>query len=287
MTCYAIGDLQGRYSSFMQLLDKIKFDPKDDQLWLAGDLVNRGENSLAILRTLKVLGSSVSCVLGNHDISLIAMHYGLYKCHPSLKAILKAPDREELIHWLESQPMIQVDKKYKICMTHAGLPPKWKVSEAQAYSLEIEQQLQGNNTTEWLSHVYGDKPKKWKKSLEGYDRHRYILNAFTRMRFLNLKGALNFKQKKSPFSNQYKKEFEGKLIPWFEYPKRKSKNYRILFGHWASLGFYQANNVIGLDTGCVWGASLSAINMDIISDKIQIISVACNREKHRKSHVRR
>jgi bis(5'-nucleosyl)-tetraphosphatase (symmetrical) len=279
MTCYAIGDLQGCYGSFMQLLEKINFDDKKDQLWLAGDLVNRGENSLAILRFLKSLDNSVSCVLGNHDISLIAMHYGLYKCHPSLKNIMKAPDREELINWIESQPMIQIDKKNKVCMTHAGLPPKWKVSEALTYSQEIEQQLQGNNTADWLSHVYEDKPKKWKKSLQGYDRDRYILNAFTRMRFINTKGSLNFKQKHSPLSKKHKKEFQDKLTPWFSFPDRKSANYRLLFGHWASLGFYQANNVIGLDTGCVWGASLSAINMDIISDEVQPISVSCHRKK--------
>lgn len=276
MTCYAIGDLQGCYGAFMQLLDKIQFDPAKDQLWIAGDLVNRGEDSLAILRSLKILGSSVSCVLGNHDISLIAMHYGLFKPHPSLKKILKAKDREELIGWLESQPLIQVNKKQKICMTHAGLPPKWKVSEAQAYSLEIEQALQGNNTAEWLSHVYGDQPRKWKKSLQGYDRHRYILNAFTRMRYLRKNGGLTFRPKHAPKSN---KKLHKELIPWFEYPGRKSIKYRILFGHWASMGFYQANNVIGLDTGCVWGGSLSAINMDIISEEVRTLSVKCNRAK--------
>ena len=280
MTCYAIGDLQGCYGAFMQLLDKLQFDPTNDQLWLAGDLVNRGKDSLSVLRFLKEMGDSVSCVLGNHDISLLAMHYGLLKRHPSLKKVFKAPDREELIAWLESQPLIQVDKQRKICMTHAGLPPKWKVANAQLYSQEIERELQGDNTAEWLSNVYGDKPNQWKKSLQGYDRHRYILNAFTRMRFLKEKGQLTFKPKHSPFSNKYSQSRQEKrIIPWFEYPNRKSKNYQLIFGHWASLGFYHANHVIGLDTGCVWGASLTAINMDIISDEIQTISVSCNKAK--------
>jgi len=282
MTCYAIGDLQGCYGAFMQLLDKLQFDPTTDQLWLAGDLVNSGEDSLSVLRLLKELGGSVSCVLGNHDISLLAMHYGLFKRHSSLKKIFKAADREELMAWLESQPLIQVDKKRKICMTHAGLPPKWKVKEAQAYSQEIERELQGENTAEWLSHVYGDNPKQWKKSLEGYDRHRYILNAFTRMRFLKGKGRLTFKLKNSPYANkklekQQKKQGDNKYIPWFEYPDRKSANYQLIFGHWASLGFYHANHVTGLDTGCVWGGRLTAINMDIISDEVQTISVSCKK----------
>lgn len=282
MTCYAIGDLQGCYGAFMQLLDKLQFDPANDQLWLAGDLVNRGEDSLSVLRLLKELDNSVSCVLGNHDISLLAMHYGLLKRHPSLKKIFKASDREELIAWLESQPMIQIDKKRKICMTHAGLPPKWKVKEAQAYSQEIEQQLQGSNTAEWLSNVYGDKPKQWKKSLEGYDRHCYIINAFTRMRFLKGNGQLTFKLKNSPYSNkkpnkQNNNQDYRKYIPWFEHPDRKSINYQLIFGHWASLGLYYSNNVIGLDTGCVWGGRLTAINMDIIGEEIQTISVSCNK----------
>ena len=278
MTCYAIGDLQGCYGAFMQLLDKLQFDPANDQLWLAGDLVNRGEDSLSVLRLLKELGNSVSCVLGNHDISLLAMHYGLFKRHSSLKKIFKAPDRDELIAWLESQPLIQVDKKRKICMTHAGLPPKWKVKEAQVYSQEIEQQLQGKNTAEWLSNVYGDKPKQWKKSLEGYDRHRYILNAFTRMRFLKENGRLTFKLKNSPFSNKQRNSQDSKkYIPWYEHPDRKSVNYQLIFGHWASLGFYNDNHVIGLDTGCVWGARLTAINLDIISDEVQTISVSCKK----------
>lgn len=282
MTCYAIGDLQGCYGAFMQLLDKLQFDPANDQLWLAGDLVNRGEDSLSVLRLLKELGNSVSCVLGNHDISLLAMHYGLFKHHPSLKKIFKAPDRDELIAWLESQPLIQVDKKRKICMTHAGLPPKWKVKEAQVYSQEIEQQLQGKNTAEWLSNVYGDKPKQWKKSLEGYDRHRYILNAFTRMRFLKENGRLTFKLKNSPFSNKQRNSQDSKkYIPWYEHPDRKSVNYQLIFGHWASLGYYNDNHVIGLDTGCVWGARLTAINLDIISDEVQTISVSCKKKRYK------
>ncbi len=276
MAEYAIGDIQGCYGALMQLLDKLEFDPKSDTLWLAGDIVSRGEDSLAVLRFVKSMHGSVRCVLGNHDISLIAMHYGLLKCHPSLKAILKAADREELISWLSAQPLIQVDKARKICMTHAGLPPQWKVKSAIKYADEIQQHLQSDKVSVWLKHVYGDTPGKWKKSLKGYDRHRYILNAFTRMRFLQKNGSLTFTDKQSP-------KKQKKYKPWFEHAKRKNSNYCILFGHWASLGFYQGNNVIGLDSGCVWGNSLSAVKLDDINRKTitnnttQAISVSCKK----------
>lgn len=272
MADYAVGDIQGCYGALMALVEKIQFDPEQDRLWIAGDMVSRGEDSLAVLRYIKSLGDAAVCVLGNHDISLIAMHYGLIKPHPSLKKLLKAPDRDELIQWLCQQPMMQVDDDRKVCMTHAGLPPKWTVEEAKTYALEIQQMLQADGIAEWLGHVYGDKPRKWKKSLQGYDRHRYILNAFTRMRFLKNSGGLTFKYKLSP-------KFHKKHIAWFDYPKRKNKDYCIIFGHWASLGFYQGNRVIGLDTGCVWGGSLSAINLDGISKDMAPISVKCNRAK--------
>ncbi len=268
MATYAIGDIQGCYSALMRLLDKLAFDPAEDRLWLAGDLVSRGEDSLSVLRLLKQLDKTVDCVLGNHDISLLAMHYGVLKPHPSLLSLLNAPDREELIIWLSSQPLIQVDEAKKLCLVHAGLPPKWKVSAAQRYSQEIQQQLQSPCAGQWLARVYGDQPKKWKKSLTGDDRHRYILNAFTRMRFLEKDGALTFRSKQSP-------KFHKRHIPWFAYKKRKNTNYTILFGHWASLGFYQGNNVIGLDTGCVWGNALSAIKLDDINHNEQLVAVSC------------
>ena len=276
MAEYAIGDIQGCYSALIQLLDKLQFDPAKDKIWLAGDLVSRGEDSLAVLRYLKSLDKSVVCVLGNHDVSLLAMHYGLLKTHRSLKKLLRAPDREELMHWLSQQPLIQVDKKRKICMTHAGLPPKWSVKAARKYAAEVEKYIQSDQAAEWLSHVYGDDPTIWKKSLTGYERHRYILNALTRMRFLRKNGALTFTHKQSP-------KFHKKHTPWFAYEKRKNTDFCLLFGHWASLGFYQGNNVIGLDTGCVWGNSLSAINLDDIQNientAIPVISVSCERTK--------
>lgn len=271
MTDYAVGDIQGCHKSLNKLLKKIKFNPKTDCLWVAGDLVNRGPDSLAVLRQLKNLGSSVRCVLGNHDVSLIAMHYGLVRWHPTLLPIAEADDREELIHWLKHQPFLQVDNKQKVCMAHAGVPPQWKIKRAIEYAHEIEQALQGENSKKWLAKVYGDKPSQWKKSLQGYDRHCYILNAFTRMRYLKKKGGLNLSYKQAPNSS-------SQFIPWYQFPKRKNNNYTIIFGHWASLGFYNRNNVVGLDTGCVWKGRLTAIAIASITNKLKIFSISCKKK---------
>jgi bis(5'-nucleosyl)-tetraphosphatase (symmetrical) len=271
MAIYAVGDIQGCYSSLMRLLDKLQFTPERDTLWVAGDLVNRGENSLATLRLLKSLADSVVAVLGNHDISLLAIHYGLLKSNPTLDPILCAHDREELMDWLRQQPLLHINKTQKIGMAHAGIPPQWTISQAQHYAIEIQKQLQGNDSKAWLATVYGNKPNKWHKAQSNdSDRHRYIINAFTRMRFLTKNGALNFKQKTSPHKHKHKA-----LIPWYEYPKRNNKDYCILFGHWASLGYYQGNNVIALDTGCVWGGRLTAIQLDSATEIRPLISVSC------------
>ena len=269
MAIYAIGDIQGCYDSLMRLLDRISFNPNKDILWIAGDLVNRGSNSLATLRFLKDLEGSAICVLGNHDISLLAIHYGIRKSNSTLDPILQAHDREEIINWLRHRPLLHVNEALKYCMAHAGVPPQWSIEKAQKYSLEIQQQLQADTIISWLSNVYGDKPKKWKKAKNNeVDRHRYILNAFTRMRFLHKKGALNFKHKSSPHKHK-------KHIPWYAHQNRKNKDYCILFGHWASLGYHHENNVIALDTGCVWGGQLTAVQIDIPTEIIIPISISC------------
>ncbi|HHL18641.1 MAG TPA: symmetrical bis(5'-nucleosyl)-tetraphosphatase [Thiothrix sp.] len=271
MAIYAIGDIQGCYSSLMRLLDKLQFTPEKDTLWIAGDLVNRGENSLATLRLLKSLTGSIIAVLGNHDISLVAIHHGLLKSNTTLDPILQAHDREALIEWLCQLPLLHIDKTKKICMAHAGIPPQWTIAQAHHYSLEVQQQLQGKNKKAWLANVYGNKPNKWSKAQKNEkDRHRYILNAFTRMRFLSTTGALNFKQKTAPHKHKHKN-----LIPWYNFPKRNNKDYCILFGHWASLGYYQGNDVIALDTGCVWGGRLTAIQLDSPAAKKPLISISC------------
>jgi len=258
MATYAIGDIQGCYDSFRRLLDKLQFSPEEDTLWLAGDLVSRGKQSLDVLRFIKSLDTAAISVLGNHDISLIASHYGLHKPHDTLKPVLSASDREELIHWLRHLPFLHVNKKLGYCMSHAGISPHWTLPEAIVYAKEIETPLQGETPKRWLKKMYGNKPKKWKDDLQSYKRHRYILNSFVRMRFTTPKGALDFYLKKNPFENKQK---HGKLVPWFHCPIRKQLPLKVIFGHWSNLGFYQDENVIALDTGCVWNNKLTAIQL--------------------------
>lgn len=258
MTTYAIGDIQGCYDSFRTLLDKLAFSPEKDTLWIAGDLVSRGNQSLEVLRFIKSLDTAAISVLGNHDISLIAGHYALIKAHHTLNPILSAPDRDELVFWLRHQPFLHVDKKLGYCMAHAGISPQWTLKKAISCANEIQIALRGDTPKRWLKEVYGNKPAKWKENLQSYERHRYILNSFVRMRFTKPQGALDFHLKKNPFENQHT---HHKLTPWFQCPTRKSLPIKIIFGHWSSLGFYQDNNVISLDTGCVWNRQLTAIQL--------------------------
>jgi len=258
MAIYAIGDIQGCYDSLRRLLDKIHFSPDKDTLWFAGDLVSRGKQSLDVLRFVKSLESSAISVLGNHDISLIASHYGLFQPHPTLKPIFSAPDREELLDWLRYRPFLHVDKKLGYCMVHAGISPFWTLKQAIKCAKEIQIPLRGNRPDLWLKQVYGNKPKKWKDELQSYQRHRYILNSFVRMRYSKRKGALDFHLKKNPFDISDK---HPNLMPWFQCPIRKPLPVKVIFGHWSSLGFYQDENVIALDTGCVWHNKLTAIQL--------------------------
>jgi len=271
MAIYAIGDIQGCYDSLQRLLEKADFSPEQDQLWLVGDLVSRGKKSLKTLRFVKSLGDSAISVLGNHDISLIAMHYGVISTSSSLKKLLNSKHREELIDWLCNRPVLHVDKKLGFCMAHAGISPQWTLKQAKKYAREIEQPLRGPDTAEWLENVYGNKPNLWSDDLSGYDRHRYILNAFTRMRYCKVKnGALDFRFKGVP---KMKTTSSTKIMPWFLMPERKPIKHRIVFGHWSSLGYYNDDNVIALDTGCVWGRQLTAIRLD--DPALPLISETC------------
>ena len=260
MATYAIGDLQGCYDSLMQLLDKIQFTPENDTLWLVGDLVCRGPQSLETLRFIQSLGRSAVSVLGNHDISLIASHYELFKPHHSLEALMQAPDRDELINWLRYRPLLHVDKKLGHCMVHAGISPEWDIETAQQRAYEIEEILQNDHDlSNWFKHIYRNKPRHWSNALSGYKRHRYIINSFTRMRYSNKHGKLNFKQKMSPKVVQQQKPH---LMPWFDVPNRSKIDLKIVFGHWSTLGFYDNNQVVALDTGCVWSGELTAYKID-------------------------
>jgi bis(5'-nucleosyl)-tetraphosphatase (symmetrical) len=276
MAIYAIGDLQGCYDSLQRLLEQLDFSPEKDQLWFAGDLVNRGKKSLKTIRFVKNLGDSATVVLGNHDITLLAMHYGVLRPNSYLKKLLKAKDADELIDWLRSRSIFHVDESLGFCMAHAGISPVWTLKQAQKYAKEIEISLKGENTKVWLENVYGNKPRRWSSGLESYSRHRYILNAFTRMRYCDKKdAALNFSLNRAPVY-QSKMRKRNKKTPWFLWSKRKEIPLRVIFGHWSSLGYYQDENVIALDTGCVWGGQLTAVRLD--NEIITAVSQPCRKK---------
>lgn len=273
LAIYAIGDLQGCYDSLQRLLEKLDFSPENDQLWLVGDLVNRGKKSLKTLRLIKSLGDSAVTVLGNHDVSLIAMHYGVLSPSKTLKKVLSSPYREELVDWLRHKPFLHVDESLGFCLVHAGISPQWTLPEAQTHAKEIEAALQGDDqtVTEWLRHAYGNKPRIWSEDLSGVKRHRYILNAFTRMRYCNAKtNSLNFKLTKPP---RIKKVKTAKHVPWFLVKDRNQLPVTVVFGHWSSLGYYQDDNVLALDTGCVWGGQLTAARLD--ASPVTLVSEPC------------
>lgn len=262
MTTYAIGDLQGCHAEFVALLTRLEFDARHDRLWLAGDLINRGPDSLACLREVHALGDAAQVVLGNHDLHLLAIARGGMdqKRSDTLEAILAAPDCDRLLDWLQAQPLWVddgIDDADRITvMTHAGLPPWWSVPRARELAGEVEAALRGQQAGAFLERMYGDTPQRWHDDLEGIDRLRVIVNVFTRMRFAAADGTLDFSAKAGLDSAP-----EG-FAPWFTYPR--SDDPRMLFGHWAALGGQTPGAVVraeALDTGCVWGGALTALDL--------------------------
>ena len=259
MSTYAIGDIQGCLDELLQLLQKIGFDPAIDRVWFTGDLVNRGPKSLETLRFVKGLGESATTVLGNHDLHLLAAwkhKQKHFKSNDSLSAIFKADDCDELLEWLRRQPLMHYDPQLDYAMVHAGLPPQWSIEQALGHAAEVESVLQGKKFHEFLGHMYGNKPSRWSDKLKGWDRLRFIVNSFTRLRFCRPDGKQEFKHK-----GRVKNAPEG-YLPWFKLKHRKSFEQRLIFGHWSALGLYQKNNVHSIDTGCLWGGSLSALHLE-------------------------
>jgi bis(5'-nucleosyl)-tetraphosphatase (symmetrical) len=258
MAVYAIGDIQGCYDELQSLLKLIHFNPQHDQLWFAGDLVNRGPKSLETLRFIKNLGDRAVCILGNHDLHLIATAYGypLDNDDHTLDAILCAPDRDELIDWLRQQPLLHHDDTLGYTMVHAGLPPQWDLTLAQQCAHEVETMLRGNNINNFIEHMYGNKPRHWSDELSGWKRLRFTVNCLTRLRFCDDQGRLKLKYKGPPGSQppQYQ--------PWFELPERKSRDLNIVFGHWSTLGQRSDAGIFPLDTACLWGGELTALRID-------------------------
>ncbi len=259
MAIYAIGDVQGCYAELQKLLLTLPFNSQHDTLWFTGDIVNRGPQSLEVLRFVKSLGERQITVLGNHDLHLIAAAYGTKRNAKgdTLEAILDAPDGNELITWLRHQPLLHHDKDSGYVMTHAGLAPMWTLHQAKQCAQEVETVLRGDAILTFLQNMYGNQPNKWQEQLTGFERLRCIVNYFTRMRFCYADGSLDL---------VYKGEIAGKpddLIPWFEVKDRANLNDKIIFGHWAALnGRTEVANVFPLDTGCVWGNCLTAMRLD-------------------------
>ncbi|MBA1420922.1 MAG: symmetrical bis(5'-nucleosyl)-tetraphosphatase [Epsilonproteobacteria bacterium] len=269
MAVWAIGDIQGCHASLMELLGKIEFNPTHDKLWIAGDLVNRGENSLETLYYLYSIRESIEVVLGNHDIALIAAYYGIKKSNPTIDPILASPDAKKLVDWLRCQKFLHVDYQLGYCMAHAGISPEFDLGMALRYAKRIEEKLQGNDADIWLKKMFKDGITRFDREASRIDIDRYIVSAFTRMRYCYGDHRLDFDQKGAPTDALREKG----LKPWFECDNRKDIDLKIIFGHWSTLGFYHDENVLALDTGCLWGGHLTAARID--SDEVEIVQVEC------------
>lgn len=257
MATYAIGDIQGCHDELARLLDRLAFDPATDRLWSVGDLVNRGPKSLEVLRFFKQLGACSVVVLGNHDLHLLALAAGnqRHANDSTLDAILQAPDRDELLDWLRRRPLFYRSKKKNVALVHAGLPPQWDCTQAASLAGEVEAALRDPGHAEFLQGLYGNEPSRWRDDLRGMDRLRFIVNCLTRLRYCDAEGTLLLKEKGPPGSQS-----DGAL-PWFEVPGRRSREERIIFGHWSTLGYRAEDNLWAIDSGCLWGGELTALRV--------------------------
>ncbi len=270
MAMYAIGDVQGCHNALLALLAQVEYAPGRDRLWFVGDLVNRGPQSLQVLRFVKNLDPPARCVLGNHDLHLLAVAAGCerYRDSDTFGDVLAAPDRDELLDWLCRLPLLHHDAKSGFTMVHAGLPPQWDLVQAGVCAAEVETVLRGPARDEFLRQMYGNEPGVWSDGLSGMARLRFITNCFTRLRYCDAQGRLALQEKGAPGSTP------APWLPWFEVPERRSRNLNILFGHWSALGEYSAPGLHALDTGCVWGGSLSALRLD--GNEPRRVRVACS-----------
>ena len=263
MSTYAIGDVQGCFKELTLLLDKINFDETNDRLWFVGDLVNRGPDSLEVLNFVINLGESAITVLGNHDLHLLALAEGIMKPkkRDTLAAIINSSDKQELMTWIRQQTLIHYDKELNFTIVHAGFPPQWDIHQALELASEVTHILSSNDYLSFLRVMYGDTPKIWDENLTGYDRIRFIVNCFTRIRYLNDKDEPNFSEKGAPGSQ------DDNLFPWFAIDDRKSKHEKIIFGHWSTVHLgnirdFSPYNVYPIDTGCHWDGDLTAMRLE-------------------------
>ncbi|GAB3378158.1 symmetrical bis(5'-nucleosyl)-tetraphosphatase [Lysobacter fragariae] len=268
MTVWAIGDLQGCYDATRRLLDKIAFDPSRDRLWFCGDLVNRGGQSIETLRLVHSLRANSVVVLGNHDLSLLAIaerrEEEQRKVNPDLQGVLFAHDRDELISWLRSCNLVHVDRELGWMMVHAGIAPKWTTSMAQRHAREVEERLHSDQYARLLKNMYGDKPA-WHPKLAGVDRHRAIINIFTRLRYCTPRGRISFEDKGAPGTQP------PGFYPWYAVPGRVERDLKVVCGHWSTLGLFIGHGVHAIDTGAVWGGKLTALQLD--TDELRLVQV--------------
>ena len=266
MARYAIGDIQGCCDELKALLARLNYSADRDQLWFVGDLVNRGPKSLEALRFVRSLGENATVVLGNHDLHLLALAYGSKrkpKDGDTLDAILDAPDRDQLLEWLSRRPLAVFDEPRGDLLVHAGLAPEWSPRDAAKYAREVEAVLR-DDARSLFDAMYGNKPDKWDTALRGMDRLRFVINVFTRMRFCTRDGRVDLKAKQAPG------EQPEDLVPWFDVPGRASRDVRVVCGHWSTLGLKRRKDLLALDTGCIWGGSLTAVNLDAEDPPIQL-----------------
>lgn len=256
MATYAIGDIQGCFTALQQLLRTVGFDAAHDRVWLVGDLVNRGAESLAALRWAREMGDRLVMVLGNHDLHLLAVAEGYVqpRRNDTLAEILAAPDRAVLLDWLRRRPLLHVEGKW--AMVHAGLLPQWNIAQAQRLAVEVETVLRADDYREFLAQMYGNTPTRWQDDLHGVNRLRLITNVMSRLRFCSPEGEIEFAHKGPP------EDRPAGFFPWYAAPARASAEATVIFGHWSALGYRSEQNTIALDSGCLWSGRLTALRLE-------------------------
>ena len=269
MARYAIGDVQGCHDELLALLKLLRFNPDRDQLVFVGDLVNRGPQSLEVLRYVMSLGDGAQCVLGNHDLHLLAHYFEPERRmhrRDTLQEVLDAPDCKALMEWLLALPLAIHDADRGELVVHAGLVPQWSAADAVEHGERASHALR-EDPEEFLGNMYGNEPDTWSEELKKKERLRFTINVLTRLRYCTAKGRVNLKLKDSP------QDTPGPFAPWFSHADRRSAGTRVIFGHWSTLGLVQKKNLLALDTGCVWGGSLTAMDLD--DPQAKPVSLAC------------
>ncbi len=275
MATWAIGDIQGCHDELARLIDRIAYDPARDTLWFCGDLVNRGGQSLAVLRLVRSLNERTVVVLGNHDLSLLSIaersEQEQARVNPELREVLFAPDRSELLDWLRRRPLLHADRTLGYLLVHAGLAPGWDVAAAERVAREIEARLRADDYRRLLKQMFGNKPDAWSPKLRGIERLRAGINVFTRLRYCDVRGRIAFNEKGIPGTQR------PGLYPWFEVPGQAKRDLRIVCGHWSTLGRFNGLGIHAIDTGCVWGGALTAMRLD--SEEPEFVALKSDRPR--------